>query len=80
MYSRRSLPVHDGLLRLGAVEHLLELGDAVPHARVHVRFGALDMVVEIVSEQLDVTDCPGGDNSVGEMTREKDESDVTNAV
>lgn len=42
------------VLRLSPVENLEELGDTVPHARVHVSLGAFDVVVKVISEQLDV--------------------------
>jgi hypothetical protein len=42
------------ILRLGPVEDLEELGDAMAHAGVHVRFRTFDVVVKVVSEELDV--------------------------
>lgn len=43
-------------LLFGAIEDLEELGDAEAHARVHVRLGALDVVVQVVPEQLHARD------------------------
>lgn len=45
-----------GHLGLRAVEDLEELCDAIAHARVHVRLGALDVVVQVVAEELDAVD------------------------
>lgn len=44
------LPVRCRHLGLRPVEYLLELADTVPHTRVHVGLGALDVVVKVVSE------------------------------
>jgi len=43
-------------LGLGAVDHLQEVADARAHARVHVGLAALDVVVEVVAEHLDLVD------------------------
>jgi len=66
-------------LRLRAVENLLELRDAVAHARVHIRFGALDVVVQVVAEELDVRD-GAGRGERGEVPREEHEGDVADLI
>lgn len=43
-------------LGLGAVQHLQKFCDTVSHSGVHVRFGAFDVVVEVVAEELDAKD------------------------
>ena len=52
----------------------------MPHARVHVRLGALDVVVQVVAEVLDVADRRGGDVGLGEVPGEEDEGDVADVV
>lgn len=42
------------ILRLRSVQHLQELGHTVSHTRMHVGLGALDMIVEVISKDLDV--------------------------
>ena len=71
------LPVDDSDLCLRPVEHLLELADAMAHARVHVRLRALDVVVEVVAEKLDVCNGRIRDDAIGEVAGEEDESDIT---
>lgn len=46
----------------GPVEHLEQIAGLGPHARVDVRFRALDVVVQVVPEHVDQVDCvlPGG--------------------
>jgi len=53
---RRRLPLLRRHLRLGPVQDLQELCYSVTHSRVHVRLGALDVVVEVVTEELDAVD------------------------
>ena len=52
-------------LCLGTIEDLQKLRDAVPHAGVHVRFGALNVIVKVVPEELDTRNsffgCLGGE-------------------
>ena len=62
-------------LGLCTIEHFLELGHAEAHPRVHVRFRALDVIVEIIAEELDVRN--GGVSHVGffEMAREENYAD-----
>jgi hypothetical protein len=43
--SSRCLPFLCSYLRLGPVEYLEELGDSVPHPRVHVGLGAFNVIV-----------------------------------
>lgn len=42
------------ILRFRSVQHLQELSHSVSHSRMHVCLGAFDVVVEVVSEELDV--------------------------
>jgi len=48
----------------------------MPHPRVHVRLGAFDVIVEIITEQLDVRDGPWGIGG-SEVSREEDKCDIT---
>ena len=50
------LPVRSGDFGFSPVQHLLELGNAVAHTRVHVSFRAFDVIVQKITEQLDVGD------------------------
>lgn len=50
------------------------------HTRVHVRFGTLDVVVEVIAEVLDVADGRFGDDGVGEVTGEKNKCHVANIL
>jgi len=43
--------------RLGSIEDLQEGSDSVSHSGVHEGFGTLDVVVEIVTEGLDIVNC-----------------------
>ena len=80
VYARNSLPLSSRDLRLRPVQHLLELTHAVAHTRVHVRLGALDVVVQVVAEVLDVADRCVCDVGVGEVAREEDEGHVADVV
>lgn len=46
------------------------------HPGVHVRFGAFDVIVQVISEELDVRDCCRSPLGVGEMTRGDNERDI----
>lgn len=75
--------VRDGLsfcchFGLGTVQNLLELSHPVPHARVHVRLGTLDVVVEVVPEELDVRDAAERDGRVGKVTGEENKCHIAN--
>ena len=59
-------------LWLCSVKNLEEFGDSVSHPRVHVRLGALDMVVQVISEELDAVDGGDGLGRVGEVSGEQD--------
>jgi hypothetical protein len=59
-------------LWLCSVKNLEEFGDSVSHPRVHVRLGALDMVVQVISEELNAVDGGDGLGRVGEVSREQD--------
>lgn len=77
---RGSLPISDRNLCLGSVQHLLKLGDPVTHSRMHVCLGALDVVMKVVTEQLDVRDGGGCDVCVGKMARGQDECDIADLL
>jgi len=69
---RRRPPLLRRYFRLSSVQDLQELRDPVSHARMHICLRALDMVVQVVSEELDTIDsgeCLGG---IDEMTRKED--------
>ncbi len=74
------LPLLLGQFWLGPVEHLQELGDAVTHSTVHVGLAALDVVVQIVSEQLDARDGACGDFGGAKVSREENKGDVSDVV
>ena len=78
--ARHRLPIHDRLLRLGAVEDLLELADAMAHTRVHIRLGALDVIVKVVAEELDVRDRARRDERVRKVAREEHERHVADVL
>ena len=50
----------------------------MPHTRVHVSFGTLDVVVQVVTEELNMANCAGGDIHVCKMTREEDKCYIAN--
>ena len=43
-------------LCLGPIQDFLEFADTMPHAGVHVRLGAFDVIVKVVAEALNVAD------------------------
>ena len=47
---------------------------------MHVCLGALDVVVQVVAEVLDVADGPVRDLGIGEVSREEDEGHVADVV
>ena len=49
-----SFPFSSCSLHLGSVQNLLELRYTMPHPRMHICFGALDMVMQVVTEKLDM--------------------------
>lgn len=63
-------------LRLCPIQHFLKLCDPVSHARVHVGFRTLDVVMEIVAKELNVRDGGGRDGRIGEMARKENKSDI----
>ena len=65
-------PVLHSHLWLGSVENLEELSDSVSHPRVHVRLGALDVIVQVITEQLDAVDGRDCLGRVGEVSGEQD--------
>ena len=73
-----SLPITNRDFGLGSVKHLLELADTVPHSRMHIGLRAFNVVVQIVTEILDMTDCRERDLGVGKVTREQNESNIAN--
>lgn len=77
---RDSLPFSGCNFRLRTIEDLLEFADPMPHARVQVSLRALDMIMQVVTEQLDVRDRSRGNGRIEEMAREEDESDVSDLI
>lgn len=59
-------------LRLGPIKHLQELSHTLPHPRVHVSLGALDVVVKVVAEELDLGDGRKGDFGGRKVAGEED--------
>jgi hypothetical protein len=47
---------------------------------MHVRLGALDMIMQVISEELDMTDGSGGDEGIGEVTGEEDKCDIADVL
>lgn len=74
-----SLLLLDHILLLSSVQHLQELTDSESHSRVHVRLGALDMVVEVVSENLNVRNAVFSSRR-NQMSREQHKGDVSHVV
>ena len=58
-------------LCLCSVEHLLEFAYPVSHTRVHVGLRALDVIVEVVTEELNVGDSRVGYVGFFEVTGEE---------
>lgn len=69
----------DYVLLLCSVQDLEELADSESHSRVHVGLGALDVVVEIVSEDLNVRDTVLSSRG-NQVSREEHKGDVTHVV
>lgn len=59
------------ILWFSPVEYLEEVGYTVPHPRMRVCLGTLDVVVEIRAEQLDMGNGLRSRRRVGEVTREQ---------
>lgn len=70
MSSPDSLPLRDGDFGFGPVQNLLEFGNAVAHARMHVSFRALDVIVQIITEKLNVGNGGRGHIRIGEVSGE----------
>jgi hypothetical protein len=66
--------------RLSSIQHLLELCDPVPHPRMHVSLRALDVIMKIVAEELDMRDGGRCNLRMGEVTREQNKSNVSDVV
>lgn len=66
-----SFPVRGSDFCLCSVQNLLEFGDSMTHARMHVSLGTFDVVVQIVPEQLNVGNSGVGNFRIGKMTREE---------
>lgn len=77
--STGSLLLLDHILLLCSVQHLEELADSESHSRVHVGLGALDVVVEVVSEDLNVRDTVLSSRG-NQVSREEHKSDVSHVV
>ena len=58
-------------LRLCPIQHLLEFRNTETHTRVHVGLRALDVIVEVVTEELDVGDSRVGYIGFFEVTGEE---------
>lgn len=69
----------DHILLLCSVQHLEELAHSESHSRVHIGLGTLDMVVEVVSEDLDVRDTVLSSRG-HKMSGEKHKGDVSHVV
>jgi hypothetical protein len=52
----------------------------MPHPRMHVCLGALDMIVQVIPEELDMGDSTRCDRTVREVAGEEDESNVANIL
>jgi hypothetical protein len=48
--TRSSLSLLSSNLRFSPVQNLQEFSNSMPHSRVHVCFGALDVVMEVITE------------------------------
>lgn len=68
----RSLSLLSSHLWFSPVEHLEEFRYSVPHPRVHVRFRAFNVVMEVIAEELDTVDCRQCLSRVGKVSRGKD--------
>ena len=75
--SPNSFPLSNCDFGLGPVQNFLELGNAMAHTRMHVSFGTLDVIVQVITEQLNVGDGGRRHIRVGEMPREQHKRDVT---
>jgi hypothetical protein len=64
-------------LRFGSVEDLEEVSRLCPHTRVDVRLGALDVVVQVVSEEVNQVNRVVAGLLV-RVTWEENEGDITN--
>lgn len=78
--SRSRLPLSTSHLRLGPIQNLLELSHAIPHPRMHIRLGTLDMIMQVITEQLNMRNRPTRHRSVGKVPREQHECDVSCVV
>jgi hypothetical protein len=52
----------------------------MPHPRMHVCLGALDMIVQVIPEELDMGYSTRCDRTVREVTGEEDESNVADIL
>lgn len=72
-----SLPFCNGDFGFGPVQNLLKLGNAMTHARMHVGLRALDVIVQIITEKLDVRNGGRGHIRVGELPGEQYKRHIT---
>ena len=70
--ARRCPPLCTRHFGFRPVEDLEEFRDSVSHPGMHVCLGAFDVVVQIVSEELDSVDGREGLLGIREMTGEED--------
>ena len=75
-HAPRSFSLSGRNLCLCPVQNFLELRNTMPHARVHVGFGTLDVIMKIVAEELNVRDGARRDSGIREMAREENKGDV----
>lgn len=52
----------------------------MPHPRMHVCLGALDMIVQVIPEELDMGYSTRCDRTVREVAGEEDESNVADIL
>ena len=76
--SRHSLPFRCRHLCLGTVEDLLKLRYSMPHAGVHIGLATFDVVVEVVTEQLNVRDCIVRYVRLGKVAGKEHKGDISN--
>lgn len=67
-------------ISLGPIQYLLKLCHAMAHAGMHVGFRAFDMVMKVVTEELDVGNRCRGRRSVCKVARKENECDVSEII
>jgi hypothetical protein len=64
------LPLRDDNFSFGPVQNLLELRNTMAHTRMHVSFGALDVIVQVIAEKLNMGDGGRRHIRLGEVSGE----------